>query len=58
MAKVGRKKNPNKKVPRSFRFDPEVLIALDEAAKDDMRTTASMLEVIAKEGLIKRGYLK
>ena len=43
--------------PLFLRILPSVKEALEEAAKDDHRSTASMAELLIIEGLKERGYL-
>ena len=43
--------------PLYLRIPPTVKSALEEAAKDDHRSTASMAEMLIIEGLKERGYL-
>jgi hypothetical protein len=42
----------------SVRFSPAVREALKRAAADDARSVNSLLELIAREWLAQRGYLK
>lgn len=41
-----------------FRIDPKLKAALEKAAKDDLRSTSSMVEKILMEWLREKGYLK
>lgn len=41
-----------------FRIAPTLKAALEEAAKDDMRSTSSMVEKILTGYLREKGYLK
>ena len=52
--KVGMAKTPSLGV----RVQPETKAALEQAAKDDLRSVSSMVEKILVEWLKARGYLK
>ena len=43
--------------PLFLRIPPSVKQALEEAAKDDHRSTSAMAELLIIEGLKERGYL-
>ncbi|MCH2394322.1 hypothetical protein [Oceanibaculum sp.] len=44
--------------PLGFRVEPEVKAAVEKAAKDDLRSTSSMIEKILVEWLRKNKYLE
>lgn len=46
-----------KSLPISFRLPPETKAALEKAAKDDTRSTSSLLEKVVTDWLKERGYL-
>lgn len=43
--------------PLSFRVEPEVKAALEQAAKDDRRSLSSLIDIILTDWLRDRGYL-
>jgi hypothetical protein len=43
--------------PLGFRVEPEVKAAIEQAAKDDVRSVSSMVEKILTEWLREHGYL-
>ncbi|TQE93692.1 MAG: hypothetical protein FKY71_18055 [Spiribacter salinus] len=43
--------------PLGLRITPSLKAALEEAAKDDRRSVASMAEMILEEWLYKKGYM-
>ncbi|BCB22436.1 hypothetical protein OCUBac02_53300 (plasmid) [Bosea sp. ANAM02] len=42
----------------SLRLSPEVVKALKRCAEDDLRSVNATIEVMVREGLKRRGYLK
>jgi len=45
-------------IATSVRFEPSVKAAIDKAAKDDTRSTSSLIQKVMIEWLKERGYLK
>ncbi len=45
-------------IATSVRFEPPVKAAIDKAAKDDTRSTSSLIQKVMIEWLKARGYLK
>lgn len=43
--------------PLGVRVEPEIKEALERAAKDDDRSTSSLVERILKQWLVEKGYL-
>jgi hypothetical protein len=52
------KKPETKSVPVGLRFTPSMKAALDQAAEDDRRPVASLVEKVLVEWLRQGGYLK
>ena len=46
-----------KGAPIGFRIDPDIKSALEVAAKNDSRSLSSLVTLILKEWLVRKGYL-
>lgn len=44
--------------PFALRLTPDVMLALQRLADDELRSVNGQIEVILREALIKRGYLR